>query len=82
MEATTQNQSPILTVAQFSARHPAFSAGSLRSLIFLSKPRRSSAGKIPANGLASALVRIGRRVLIDEDKFIEWARSHGAAKAS
>ena len=28
------------------------------------------------NGLYKAIVRIGRRVLIDEDAFFEWADQH------
>ena len=60
------------TVRQFSEKHPAFSQGSLRNLIHLSTERYSSKGKIPGNGLAVALVRIGRKLLIDESKFFEW----------
>jgi len=60
------------TVRQFSEKHPAFSQGSLRNLIHLSIERYSSKGKIPANGLHVALVRIGRKVLIDDKKFFEW----------
>jgi hypothetical protein len=60
------------TVRQFSEKYPAFSQGSLRNLIHLSTERYSSKGKIPGNGLAIALVRIGRKLLIDEPKFFEW----------
>ena len=60
------------TVRQFSEKHPAFSQGSLRKLIHLSTERYSSKGKIPANGLDMALLRIGRKLLIDETKFFEW----------
>jgi len=77
---TTQVANPCLpqkartlsTVRQFSEKYPAFSQGSLRNLIHLSTERYSSKGKIPANGLAVALVRIGRKLLIDESKFFEW----------
>lgn len=57
-----------------SERHPAFSQGALRSLIFLSKPRKSSRGTIQGNGMAAAgvLVRLGRKLLIDEIKFFKW----------
>jgi hypothetical protein len=58
----------LLTVRQFSKRYPAFTEGSLRWLIFNAKEPRS----IEGNGLNVALVRIGRRVLIDEDRFFEW----------
>ena len=60
------------TVRQFSEKHPAFSQGSLRNLIYLSTERYSSKGKIPGNGLDIALVRIGRKLLIDESKFFKW----------
>ncbi len=60
------------TVRQFSEKYPAFSQGSLRNLIHLSTERYSSKGKIPGNGLDIALVRIGRKLLIDESKFFKW----------
>ena len=63
---------PLSTVRQFSEKHPAFSQGSLRNLIFLADERHTSKGKIPGNGLSMALVRIGRKLLIDEAKFFEW----------
>jgi hypothetical protein len=52
------------TVPQFIIKHPAFTAGGLRSLIFNER----------SNGLAQsgAIVRIGRKVLIDEAKFFAW----------
>lgn len=60
------------TVRQFSEKNPAFPQGSLRNLIFLANERKTSKGTIPGNGLSVALVRIGRKVLIDESKFFEW----------
>ncbi|MEP2759024.1 MAG: hypothetical protein ABJP66_08165 [Hyphomicrobiales bacterium] len=65
----------LLTVAQFAKKHPAFSQGGLRWLIFNAKPRASSIGQIDANGLDIAIVRVGRRVLIDEDLFFDWVGS-------
>ncbi len=67
-----QQARALSTVRQFSEKYPAFSQGSLRNLIHLSTERYSSKGKIPSNGLAIALVRIGRKLLIDESKFFEW----------
>jgi hypothetical protein len=57
----------IFSVRQLSDRHPGFSEGSLRWLIHQSIE----------NGLAQsgALVRNGRRVLIDEQRFLDWVRS-------
>lgn len=62
----------LLTVRQFAEKHPAFQQGSLRNLIFLAESRNTSKGKIAGNGLGFALVRIGRKVLIDEAKFFNW----------
>jgi hypothetical protein len=57
----------LLTVKQFSEKHPAFTQGSIRALIFTEE----------SNGLAKAgaIVRIGRRVLVDEEKFFGWAKA-------
>lgn len=58
---------PILyTVKQFNEKNPAFKIGGLRSLIFNEHQ----------NGLANsgAIVRIGRKVLIDESKFFVWVQ--------
>ncbi|PTQ86475.1 hypothetical protein [Nitrosomonas ureae] len=62
----------LLTVRQFSDKHPAFTQGSLRNLIFLANNRKTSQGTIQGNGLNVALVRIGRKLLIDEAKFFQW----------
>lgn len=53
-------------------------SGALRHLIFNGKPRYSASGEvIPGNGLieAGAVVRIGRKILIDAAKFREWVVS-------
>jgi hypothetical protein len=61
------------TVQQFTKKHPAFTNGGLRSLIF----------NETSNGLAKsgAIVRIGRKVLINEVKFFAWveAQNNGGA---
>ena len=36
----------LLTVRQFAEKHPAFSQGSLRNLIFLAESRKTSQGRI------------------------------------
>ncbi|WGS85835.1 hypothetical protein [Methylomonas sp. UP202] len=55
------------TVNQFAAKHPAFTKGGLRALIFNEN----------TNGIAKAgaVVRLGRKVLIDETKFFAWVAS-------
>lgn len=57
----------LLTVAQLCQHHPAFTEPSVRWLIFNGNK----------NGLdaSSAVSRLGRKVLIDEEKFVEWAKS-------
>jgi hypothetical protein len=69
------------TVKQFSDKHQPFTEPSLRNLIFKAESRQSTNGEIPGNGLieAGAIVRIGRKVLIDEDKFFEWVRRQNEA---
>ncbi|MDP1664578.1 MAG: hypothetical protein Q8L79_05560 [Methylobacter sp.] len=59
------------TVNQFTAKQPAFTTGGIRSLIFNEHQ----------NGLAKsgAIVRIGRKVLIDETKFFAWIESQNKA---
>ncbi|MBF0455563.1 MAG: hypothetical protein HQL72_12205 [Magnetococcales bacterium] len=54
---------PVYTAKQFCVRHPAFTIGSLRWLIFHEK----------SNGLeeAKAIIRVGRKVLIHEERFFQ-----------
>ena len=56
-----------LTVKQFSEKHPAFPNGGLRHRIFHEE----------TNGLkkSGAIIRNGRRVLINEEKFFVWLES-------
>lgn len=65
----------ILTVKQMAKCQPAFTEGSIRFHIFNAKDRKTSTGElIPGNGLedAGAIIRVGGRVLIDEEKFLTW----------
>ena len=57
----------LLTVSQFCAKHSFISQGGLRFQIFNAHDNR----------LASfgAIVRLGRRVLIDEGRYFEWVES-------
>ena len=61
----------LLTVRQFSQKHPAFPEGGLRHRIY----------NETQNGLANsgAIIRTGRKVLIDEERFFNWLR-FGAEK--
>ena len=60
-----------LTINQFTAKHTAFTLGGMRSLVFQEHQ----------NGLAKsgAIVRIGRKVLIDQEKFFAWVQSQNKA---
>jgi hypothetical protein len=60
----------LLTVSQFSQKRPAFKEAGVRWLIF----------HAATNGLgqSGAIVRLGRRVLIDEAKFVSWVVTGGA----
>ena len=66
-----------LTVRQFSERNPAFTEPSVRNLVFKADSRESSFGTIPGNGLleAGAIIRIGRKVLIHEERFFAWVEN-------
>jgi len=60
------NQLPsLLTVKLFSAKHPAFTQSILRSWLFNSTN----------NGFNQCIVRIGRKVLLDEAAVFEWINS-------
>jgi hypothetical protein len=65
----------LLSVKDFSTKHSSFSEPSLRWLIFNSTERKTSRGdRIPGNGLTESgvVLRVGRKVLIDENRFFEW----------
>lgn len=54
--------STLLSVQEMAARHPGLTVGSLKWLLF---NRRE-------NGLDALVVQSGRKVLIDERKFLDW----------
>lgn len=64
------------TVKQFSIAQPAFTSSALRNLIFKADSRDSTRGVIHGNGLleAGAIIRIGRKVLINGENFMNWVR--------
>lgn len=55
-----------LTVAQFCKRHPAFTVGGMRHLLFFN----------PEGMREACIARFGRRVLIDEAAFFAWLRAN------
>ncbi|AOW57609.1 TPA: hypothetical protein JBK40_02365 [Legionella pneumophila] len=58
------------TVKQFCQKYPAFTEGGIRDRIFYAD----------SNGLKKfgAILRNGRRVLIDEEKFFQWLKENQA----
>jgi hypothetical protein len=58
------------SVRRVTEANPEFSEQSLRWLIFNAQ----------GNGLESALVRVGRRVYIDTEKFNEWLEERRGGK--
>ena len=73
----------LLTVKQFAERYPAWTQPSLRNLIFHAADRYSASGEVvPGNRLLEmgALVRVGRRVLLDDHAFhCRWIPSMAEA---
>lgn len=57
-----QKTRTLLTVRQFSQKHPAFPEGGLRHNIF----------HADKNGFAQCVRRIGRKVLLDEQAVFNW----------
>jgi len=58
------------TVKQMAMRHEAFTESAFRYLIFNEKE----------NGLWPAIKRVGRKVVIDENKFIRWIENPDCLK--
>lgn len=71
MQNATQSVLNLLTPKQLVARHEWLKMGTLRRYLF----------NRLYNGLAEQKVVIAlsqRKLLIDENKFVEWVRSHGS----
>jgi len=54
------------TVKQTSEKHPAFTEGSIRWMIFNSK----------FNGASVWIRKVGRKILIDDAAFVNWINAH------
>ncbi|MFA6182147.1 MAG: hypothetical protein WCY91_04005 [Acidithiobacillus sp.] len=57
-----------VTVKQFCEKHQAFSIGGLRSAIFWKRDELEK---------ANAVTQLGRRVLIDENRFLQFVQAGG-----
>jgi len=80
-QAATLDEPPprrLFTLPKFAERHASFlTLPALTNQVFKAKPRRSTKGEVPGNGLeeAGAIVRLAGRVLIDEDGYFRWIDS-------
>ena len=81
-EQVAVNPKQILTVEQLNAMYSAFSISTIRWYIQCSKPRYSSVGEVPANGFADCMIRVGRRIYIDESKFLNWLQQQNKQQES
>lgn len=63
----TQSRGSLIPVTHWSEIHPWPPIGGLRHLVFHAE----------TNGFNKVIRRIGRRVLIDEAAFFEWANNQG-----
>ena len=64
------SKTQLIPVSQWNERHPWPPKGGLRHLIFFAE----------TNGFNKVIRRIGRRVLIDEEAFFEWANDQTGSK--
>ncbi len=72
LDTTQSNKAPKLkTVPQFCESHPAFTVGGIRHIQFTLGDDLAKAG---------AVIRFGRKLLIDEDLFLDFVRSGKASK--
>ncbi len=60
----------LLTVSQLSKKSQIFSEAAIRNMLQYRKE----------NGLDAAVIKIGCRILIDEDKFGEWLATKNKTK--
>ena len=81
--ATNWTPAPILlTVRDFSDKHPAFKRSTLRDLIWRSYHPENPRPGLDATGFNLCVIRLGRKLLLDEAKVFAWlsasqGRKHG-----
>lgn len=84
MESQAGKPLRVASVKQIASQPPyegVFTESALRALIHNAEPRFSTRGQqIPGNGLmeVGAILRVGRRILFDLDRFDAWLTSHRA----
>jgi hypothetical protein len=65
----------LVTLKRFSEKHSDFiTLAGITNQVFKAQSRNSTKGEIPGNGMLDfgVIVRIGRKVLIDEDAYFRW----------
>jgi len=65
----------LATLRRFSEKHSDFiTLAGITNQVFKAQSRHSTKGVIPGNGMLDfgVIVRIGRKVLIDEDAYFRW----------
>ena len=77
LQTTTGAYTPprLFTLKKFAERHSDFTTlSAVTNQLFKAPSRHSSQGEIPGNGMLEfgVIVRIGRKVLIDEDAYFRW----------
>lgn len=70
-DQSTSAPSVLKTIPQFCNDNPAFTTGGIRHIQFTKEKELAQSG---------AVVRFGRKLLIDEQKFLDFVRSGGAAQ--
>lgn len=81
MDAAPKRPHNLRTVAQVEkALDGAVTAAAIRSQIYNAQDHILPGGRIiKANGLAPAIIRIGRKILIDFDAYLCWIEQHRLA---
>ena len=75
----------LFTLRKFAEKHSDFTTlSSVTNQVFKARPRQSTTGEIRGNGMLDfgVIVRIGRKVLIDESAYFRWldAQQAGSRK--
>ena len=74
-------------VSQLADKHKQFTENAIRALLFAAKPRvaaksRNGNSWIEGNGLAPAIRKCGRSVLINEPMFAKWIETGSCGQGS
>lgn len=75
----------LYSLKKFAERHSSFlTTSAITNQVFKAQSRHSTKGEIPGNGMMDfgAIVRVGRKVLIDETAYFQWldAQQNESAK--